>query len=111
MRFINLARLVLIALLSLGCRHELPYTDNSKDADLYAQNVRSLVLALADTARASSEPQTQIRLIVTELSHDDRPFGQYKDVYTDLLATSKTILDRCQPGAKTGAKPDIRKEL
>jgi hypothetical protein len=107
MRFINLARLVLIALIALGCRHELPYTDNSKDADLYAQNVRSLVLGLTDTARGSSEPQTQIRLIVTELSHDDRPFGAYKDVYSDLLTTSRTILDRCQPGAR----PDIRKEL
>jgi hypothetical protein len=107
MRFLHLARLVFIALIALGCRHELPYTDNSHDAELYAQNVRTLILGLADTARGSSEPQTQIRLIVTELSHDDRPLGPYKDVYTEVLATSKTIIDRCQPGAR----PDIRKEL
>jgi hypothetical protein len=108
MKFITFARFVLILLIALGCRHELPYTDNSKDADLYAQNVRTLILGLADTARGSSEPQTQIKLIVTELSHDDRPFGPYKDVYTELLGTSRTILDRCQPGQ---TKPDIRKEL
>lgn len=108
MKFITFARFVLVLLIALGCRQELPYTDNSKDADLYAQNVRTLILGLADTARGSSEPQTQIGLIVTELSHDDRPVGPYKDVYAELLNTSRTILDRCQPGA---GKPDIRKEL
>jgi hypothetical protein len=108
MKLLTAIRLGLILLIALGCRHELPYTDNSKDADLYAQNVRTLVLGLADTARGSSEPQTQIRLIVTELRHDDRPVGPYKDVYAELLASSQSILDRCQPG-KT--RPDIRKDL
>jgi len=108
MKLISILRIALVVLLALGCRHELPYTDNSKDAELYAQNVRSLVLGLVETARASNEPQIQIKLIVTELSHDDRPFGPYKDVYSELLTASRTILDRCQPG---NGKPDIRKEL
>jgi len=102
-------RLALLILLAWGCgRHELPYNDNSRDAELYAQNVRTLVLGLADTARSSGEPQLQIKMIVKELSQDDRPVGQYKQVYADLLATSRKILDRCPPGA---SRPDIRKEI
>jgi len=109
MKLITFIRLVLLLLLALGCgRHELPYNDNSKDSELYAQNVRTLVVGLAETARGSSEPRTQINVIVTELSHDDRPLGSHKQTYGDLLTTSRAILDRCQPGAP---KPDIRKEL
>ncbi len=109
MKLIAQVRLGLLILLAWGCgRHELPYNDNSRDADLYAQNVRSLVLGLVDTARSSGEPQIQINLIVKELSHDDRPVGHYKQIYADLLATSQKILDRCPPGA---TRPDIRKEL
>jgi hypothetical protein len=109
MKAISAIRFGLVVLLALGCgRHELPYYDNSKDSDLYAQNVRKLVLELAEAARSSGEPRTQINVIVTELSHDDRPVGSYKQTYSDLLATSRSILDRCPPG---GGKPDIRKEI
>ncbi len=109
MKLITQIRIALLIILAWGCgRHELPYNDNSRDSDLYAQNIRTLVLALADTARSSGEPQLQINVIVKELSQDDRPVGQYKQIYSDLLATSRKILDRCPPGA---ARPDIRKEL
>jgi hypothetical protein len=109
MKLIDQIRLALVVIITLGCgRKELPYTDNSKDSELYARGVRTLVLGLADTARGSSEPRAQISLIVTELSHDDRPMGQYKPIYAEMLTTSQKILDRCPPGR---GRAEIGKEL
>ena len=48
MKLIQLIRLIAIAVLMVSCgRKELPFTDNSKDVEFYAQNVRALVLELA----------------------------------------------------------------
>jgi len=100
MKLIHLIRLIVLVVLMVSCgRKELPYTDNSKDAELYAQNVRALVLELAQAARNSSEPRVQINLIVKELSQNDRPTGEYREIYRQMLAVSQKTLDRCPPSS------------
>jgi hypothetical protein len=109
MKLVHLVRLMVLVVLMVSCgRKELPYTDNSKDADLYAQNVRALVLELAQTARNSSEPRVQINVIVKELSQNDRPAGDYRQVFSEMLAVSQKAMDRCPP---SGGKGQISKEL
>lgn len=109
MKLIHLIRLIVLAVLMVSCgRKELPYTDNSKDTQLYAQNVRALVLELAQAARNSSEPRVQMNLIVKELSQTDRPIGDYRQTYSDMLAVSQKAMDRCPP---SGGRAQIGKEL
>jgi hypothetical protein len=109
MKLIQLIRLIVLAVLMVSCgRKELPFTDNSKDAELYAQNLRALVVELVQTARNSSEPRVQINLMVKELSQNDRPAGEYREVYREMLAVSKKTLDRCPP---SGGRAQIGKEL
>jgi hypothetical protein len=109
MKLVHLIRLIVLVVFMVSCgRKELPYTDNSKDADLYAQNVRALVLEMAQTARNSSEPRIQMNLIVKELSQTDRPTGDYRQVYNEMLAVSQKAMDRCPP---SGGRAQIGKEL
>jgi len=109
MKLIHLFRLIVLAVLMVSCgRKELPYTDNSKDSQLYAQNVRALVLEQAQAARNSSEPRVQIHLIVKELSQNDRPTGDYRQTYSDMLAVSQKAMERCP---LTGGRGQISNEL
>lgn len=109
MKLFHLIRLIVLAVLMVSCgRKELPFTDNSKDAELYAQNVRGLVLELAQAARNSSEPRAQVNLIVKELSQKDRPAGEYREIYSQMLAVSQKTLDRCPP---SGGRAPIGPEL
>jgi hypothetical protein len=97
----------LVATLALsGCGPaERPFTDNSKDPELYALEVKRIALNAVQTARRSREPADQIQTLVTELESlesNSRPVGSYKPIYDELLATAKPLLEDCK---KANGKP------
>ena len=96
-------RLLVFLLASLvlpGCGSgERPFTDNSKDPDLYARDVKQIALDAVQTARRSREPADQIQTLVNELEGQEtnnRPLGSYKPIYTELLTAAKQLLDECK---------------
>jgi hypothetical protein len=101
-----LASLFLASLLLPGCgKSERPFTDNSKDPDLYAQDVKQIVLDAVQRARGSREPADQLQTIVTEIESqpvNNRPVGSHKPVYDELLASAKALMADCQ---KAGGRP------
>src|SRR6266542_19793 len=96
-----LAFLLLVASLALsGCRpSDRPFTDNSKDADLYAQDVKQIALDAVQRARRSREPADQIQTLVSELESQEannRPMGSHKPTYTELLTAAKQLAEDCK---------------
>ncbi len=97
----------------LGCgKSEKPFTDNSKDSDLYAQDVKQIAVEAVQRARRSREPADQLQTIVSEIegqSANGRPVGSHKPTYDELLTSAKSLLEDCQ---KAGGKaPDLSSRL
>jgi len=94
------------ALVLSGCGpSEKPFTDNSKDPDLYAKDVKQLTLDAVQRARRSSEPADQVQTIVTEIegqSANGRPVGSNKPVYDELLVAAKKFVEDAK---KADGKP------
>lgn len=101
--------LIMAALCLHGCGpEELPFTDNSQDAELYAQNMRRTVLMLVQYARGG-DPETQMGILATELSHTDRPVGDYAAIYDDMREKTGEALEICR--ASQSSKPAIDAQL
>src|SRR4051812_41114071 len=102
----RLLALLLVSMLLTGCGSGgRPYTDNSRDADLYAQDVKTIALGAVQRAKRSREPADQIRVLVTEIQDQEsnrRPVGSHKPIYTELLATARTLMEDCE---KANGKP------
>ncbi len=104
--------LVLLTLLMLaGCGGEQPYTDNSRDPASYAKDVKQLVLEHVEIAKKSSEPADQVLTIVTELKQTgERPTGEHKATYDQLLEKSNALLTACQ-SASNGKPANLTQAL
>lgn len=88
----------------------MPFTDHSRDAQAYATDVKTLVIDHVNLARRSKEPADQVRLIVNELEDfSNRPFGEFKEVYSQLLEESQSILSACE--AVDGRPNGLEKQL
>jgi hypothetical protein len=102
----RLLPLLLLPLALSGCGpSEPPFTDNSKDADLYAADVKQIALDAVQRARRSREPADQIQTLVSELENQEsnsRPVGPHKAIYSELLNLSKEFIKECNSG---GGKP------
>jgi len=87
-------------LLLTGCgSSERPFTDNSKDADLYALDVKQIAFSTVTMAKRSREPADQIQILVGEIESQEannRPVGSYKPIYAELLAAAKPLLEDCK---------------
>ena len=96
----------LASLASSGCgQTERPFTDNSNDADLYAQDVKQIALDAIQRARRSREPADQVQTLVSELegqSANNRPIGAHKPIYAELLTAAKQLAEECK---KANGKP------
>ncbi|MFO0797454.1 MAG: hypothetical protein U0804_08240 [Gemmataceae bacterium] len=94
------------AALALGCGpSEKPYTDNSKDPELYAQDVKQIAMDAIQRARRSREPADQLLTLATEIEGqggNNRPVGQYQPVYAELLGATKSLMDDCR---KSNGRP------
>jgi len=90
----------------LGCRTaERPFTDNSKDPELYAQDVKQIAHDAIQRARQSREPADQLQTLVTELEGQEsnsRPVGSHKPTYAELLTATKQLIEECK---KANGKP------
>ncbi|QDU19471.1 hypothetical protein [Urbifossiella limnaea] len=98
-RYLVLSLGLVAAALAPGCgSSEKPYTDNSKDPDLYAQDVKQIAVDAIQRARRSREPADQLQTIVTEIegqSANNRPVGSHQPVYTELLTAAKQLQGDC----------------
>jgi hypothetical protein len=102
---LRILSLILGCLLLSGCGPSKPFTDNSGDADLYAQDVKQIAFNAIDKAKRSREPGDQIRTLVSEIEQQGpnrRPVGSHKPTYDELLAAAKPLLADCE---KAGGKP------
>lgn len=98
--------LLLASLLLAGCGPRRPFTDNSQDADLYAQDVKQMAYDAVAKAKRSREPADQIRTLVLEIERQEtnrKPVGPHKAIYAELLAAAKPLLEDCEKAA--GGKP------
>lgn len=90
---------VLLTLLtSFGCGggSTVPFTDDSQNADKYAQSVKQTVSDLVTAARISSEPADETSTLVSLLeSPDNRPSGPHEQIYLELLAAAQKITQEC----------------
>jgi len=97
--------LSLFTMMLVGCGggESLPYTDNSKDPESYAKDVKLITIQAVRGARASSEPIDSLDPLVAELeSSNKRPVGSYQATYTEVLALAKEARDAC---AAANGKP------
>ena len=90
----------------MGCgTTERPFADNSKDADLYALDVKQIAFGTVARGKRSRETADQIQVLVTELeslASNHRPIGTHAPIYADLLSAAKPLLEDCK---KANAKP------
>ncbi|MES2791216.1 MAG: hypothetical protein V4719_16495 [Planctomycetota bacterium] len=88
-----------------GCgRSEPPFTDNSQDVDLYVRRLRMLVQHQTALAR-KSDPTLHLAPLVIELEREDRPLGEYQDVYLSLREKGRAVFDLCR------ANPNVRHDI
>jgi hypothetical protein len=99
---LRLFSLLLASLLLLGCGSGKPFTDNSQDAELYAQDVKQIAYGAIAKARRSREPADQIRTLVREIEQQGpnrRPVGPHRPTYEALLAAAKPLMEECEKAA------------
>jgi len=85
-----------IALLSAGCGPaELPYTDNSQDPLAYARDVKVQIASAARHAKSSNEPLDYLAPVLQELKRTDRPLGDSRAIYADLLTRVEQLVADC----------------
>lgn len=104
---------LLAPLLLLGCgTPERPFTDNSKDADLYATDVKQIAFSTVVRAKRSREPADQIQVLVSEIESQEsnhRPVGAHQAIYAELLAAAKPLLEDCKKA--NGKAPNLNSRL
>jgi hypothetical protein len=84
MQFKAFPLVLLLTLVASGCgREEPPFVDNSKDPELYACNMRRVVLMLVNRARGG-DPASQIGILAAELNKTDRPLGTYREIFLEM---------------------------
>jgi hypothetical protein len=101
----------LLILFVAGCgRSSMPYTDHSRDATAYAKDVKELVIDHVQLAKKSREPADMLAPIVSELEQmRERPTGEHKSIYEELLETARQLLEACQQ--VDGRPPGLEKQL
>ncbi|HEY3964851.1 MAG TPA: hypothetical protein VGM05_09905 [Planctomycetaceae bacterium] len=108
-QFLRGLLLVLLSVSVLGCgQQDLTSNDDSQDVELYAQNMRRMVLMQVELARGN-DPETQMRILATELDHTDRPFGEYRDIYLAICDEANEAVEICQ--SNQNSKPPIDSHL
>ena len=101
--------IVILAIAGCGGSHAA-YVDHSRDPLAYARDVKELVVDHVHLARQSREPGDMLVPIVSELDRlEDRPVGEYREVYEQLRAAAQQLLEACQ--RVDGRPPELQKQL
>jgi hypothetical protein len=89
-----------MAAMLAGCGpSELPFTDNSKDADAFGRSIKVLVLHTAEELKTSKQPADALRAIVQSLSELDAcPTGEYLPIYQEMHKLTSDLLSQCETG-------------
>lgn len=97
------------ALIGIGCgRKELPFTDHSRDPDLYAKSARAIVENNCKAAR-KGDPSVHLAPVLQELERNDRPVGSRKAIFAELRRICREAVDVIR--ANEGKRPDIKRHL
>lgn len=82
----------------VGCgKAERPYTDNSRDPESFAADVKTVVLDHVALARRSKEPADELQQVVNFLAdRAKRPQGNYAELYDKLFAMAEQIHQACE---------------
>lgn len=92
----NVAGLLLVLGL-IGCGTGGPVPQDNKDPELYAADVKRVVLMQVEEARRSREPGDEIYSIVSELeNYEKRPAGSYASIYSELREKAKELQAKCE---------------
>src|ERR1700742_4877191 len=98
---------VVVFLSMLGCGGKSPeYIDHSQDTERYAESMRRTILVILARAE-NGDACTQIGKLATELSHNDRPQGNYREIFSAMKKPVSKIMESCGAESydKTAMKP------
>ncbi len=114
-RLLRLLPLLLLTLTVSACGPaEAPYTDNSRDADLYATDVKQIAMDAIQRAKKSREPADQIQTLVSEIEGqgaNNRPVGSHKATYDELLKLAKEFISECNAAGGKPANLTVRLDV
>lgn len=105
---IGLVGVYFIALCGCGAA-ELPYTDNSRDSEAYAKNIKQLVVDMSQSNRGSPEIADSISSLVEELKQTDRPQGEHAAKYAEIRAVAEAIVAEGNPASGKPTATQIQK--
>ncbi|WP_010585761.1 hypothetical protein [Schlesneria paludicola] len=98
-----------LCLLAVGCgRNELPFTDHSRDPELYAKSARAIVENNCKAAR-KGDPAIHLAPVLQELERNDRPVGPRKEIFAELRRVCREAVDMIR--ASEGNRPSIQRHL
>jgi hypothetical protein len=90
---------VLVGLAGCGGGSSLPYTDNSRDPEALATNLKQVVLTAVYEAKDAREPADALAMIVTAFDGNKRrqmPVGSYGPIYDELAAVATQWYEACE---------------
>lgn len=104
---------------TLGCGpSELPFTDNSKDSDAFALDMKTLVLNTTTHLKNSKDQAATLSGVVSALSGLDAcPTGEYLTTYKEIHSLASALMAELEKGkpadfdAKIKAIADLANKL
>jgi len=103
--------LLVMSLTGCGQGTSVPYTDNSRDPEALATNIKQLVFTVAYEARTAREPADQLAWIVDAFDpkKGKMPIGNYGSIYDELVAVASELHQACE--SADGRAPDLNSGL
>lgn len=99
----GLSLCLLLVCAGCGKTPERPFTDNSKDPQSYAADVKALIIDHVALAKKSKEPADEMQIVVNFLGErSSRPQGEFADTYAKLYDLAEQIHAACEAA---GGKP------
>lgn len=106
------ALLAALTLAGCGASDHRQFTDNSRDPEALATNIKQVVLTAIYESESAREPADALSMVVVSLDGklSKMPVGNYASVYEELLAVSSELHQACEqvdgraPGLDAGLK-------
>lgn len=106
------ALLALVAQVGCGGGDTRSFTDNSRDPEALATNMKQVALTAIYEAESSREPADSLSMVVVSLDGkvSKMPVGNYASIYNELLTVASELQQACEaaegraPGLDVGLK-------